>query len=220
MTSVSMTERLRLTYPGFKVFWARLSDMDNRKPNQAVDALVASLPAVIARTENVLLARTEPMHRFFKQLNSNSRYHIRSLIKATTKGREYRGVNPAVDVLYTVELETGLLMSLHDLAHISGDLTIDVSETGDGIDHLSGGDRLQVAATDIVVRDASAVIAAVSLGISSSTCVRESSTDVILFAYGCPVDQEPYIADALDIAYRRMRETLSTSIVETGCLVA
>jgi DNA/RNA-binding domain of Phe-tRNA-synthetase-like protein len=219
VTNVALTDGLKAAYPGFTVCWAELSGLDNRRPNDMVDTMVGRLPATVTRDAAALLERTEPMHRFFRSLNAKARYHIRSLVKSTVNGREYRSVNPAVDILYTVELETGLLMSMHDLSRVNGGLVVDVNESGDAIDNLAG-DRVPVRPTDIVVRDQTTVLAALTVGLSRVASVQESSEDVVVFAYGSPNDPTGHLVDAVDLACERMREALSASVARRETISA
>ncbi|WP_410643354.1 phenylalanine--tRNA ligase beta subunit-related protein [Amycolatopsis sp. lyj-346] len=219
MTAITMTERLRSEYPGFTVCWARLTGCDNRPPNEVASSLVDRFPEVVLGNADALLAATAPMNRFFKTLDNRARYHIRSLVKATINGRAYRGINPAVDLLYTAELETGTLMSMHDAARLRGDLTIDVNAANRTIEAFSG-DGVDVARSDIVIHDESVVVAAVAVGISRAASVGTSSTDILVFAYGCPDDPPGQVRDAVDLACERMQKALAASVSERGALTA
>ena len=122
---VELSDRLKATYPGFKVGYHVVHMADNRV-NEGVARAVAGLTASLQPRTIQLKQATQSMAAFYKTLGATRDYHIASLINATLNGRKYKSINPAVDLVYIVELEHGILMGLHDLARAGhGDLRHD-----------------------------------------------------------------------------------------------
>ncbi|MFM6282388.1 MAG: hypothetical protein ACKN9K_28835, partial [Dolichospermum sp.] len=100
-------------YPGFKIAYCLIRDVNNTQNSPEVAQLIENLPAYVKANEQELLSRADKMKRFYKKIGSKNRYHILSLLKSTLNGRNYQIINPAVDLVYAVELHHGVLMGLH-----------------------------------------------------------------------------------------------------------
>ena len=90
--------------------------------------------------------------------------------------------------LLTMELRTGLLMGIHDMSRITGELTMDVAARGEFYDHISGS-VVSCSNGDWVIRDGKSIIASYFSGPDKRTSVvprgdnRNCEVGVFIFGY-------------------------------------
>ena len=183
-------------YPGFKMAYSLIRDVSNNKTCPEVAKLIQDLPAYIKANEQEILLRADKMKRFYKKIGSKNRYHILSLLKSTLNGREYQIINPAVDLVYAVELHHGVLMGLHDLDQIQEDIYVGVAQGVEKLDHIFQG-SITLDPGAIFLKNGKTIMASVSDGPDKDTKVTEKSQNILVIAFGSPEDSEALLMGAM-----------------------
>lgn len=187
------------TYPGFKVTYSIIRDLSNKNSSPDVTKLIETLPDYVKANEPELLSRANQMKKFYKKIGSKNRYHILSLLKSTLNGRNYQLSNPAVDLVYGVELQNGILMGLHDLDKIQEDIYIGVAKGMETLEHIFQG-NLTLADGAIILKNGKTVMASLSDGPDKETKVTEASRNILVIAFGAPEDSESSLLTAMEQA--------------------
>ncbi|MBA4066213.1 MAG: hypothetical protein C0501_21360 [Isosphaera sp.] len=206
MIPILLSDRLREACPGFVVAACQVTGVANDRPSPAAAAVLAAVPEAVRAGGPALLARTEPMARFYKRLKADNRYHIQSLMKSVANGRRQPSISPVVDLFFAVELECGVLMSLHDAGRVRGEVVIEPNADGRSMRPANGGPEAPVKREDIVIRDGDVVMAAVTAGLGFDHRVTPESTAVLALAYGCPEEAETDIVRAAELFAERITQ--------------
>ncbi|MFM6310550.1 MAG: phenylalanine--tRNA ligase beta subunit-related protein, partial [Dolichospermum sp.] len=183
-------------YPGFKIAYCLIRDVSNAQNSPEVAKLIENLPAYVKANEQELLSRADKMKRFYKKIGSKNRYHILSLLKSTLNGRNYQIINPAVDLVYAVELHHGVLMGLHDLDQLPENIYVGVAQGVEKLDHIFQG-NITLDSGAIILKHDNIVIASVSDGLDKNTKVTEKSQNILVIAFGSPEDSEALLMAAI-----------------------
>ena len=183
-------------YPVFKIAYGLIRDVSNTQNSPEVAKLIENLPAYVKANEQELLSRADKMKRFYKKIGSKNRYHILSLLKSTLNGRNYQIINPAVDLVYAVELHHGVLMGLHDLDQLQENIYVGVAQGVEKLDHIFQG-NITLDPGAIILKHDNIVIASVSDGPDKNTKVTEKSQNILVIAFGSPEDSEALLMAAM-----------------------
>ena len=74
------------------------------------------------------MERAKAISRFYKVQGEKNRSHIESLIKSISNGKSIKPVNFIVDSVMLAEVRNALLLGVHDLDRIEGDIVYDGRE--------------------------------------------------------------------------------------------
>ncbi len=184
-------------YPGFKVAYSIIRNVKNTQSSPEVTKLIQTLPDYVKTHEKELLSRADQMKQFYKRIGSKNRYHILSLLKSTLNGRNYNLSNPAVDLVYGVELQNGILMGLHDLDKIQGDIYVGVARGNETLEHIFA-DSLNLSPGAIIFRNGAKIMASLTDGPDKETKVTEASQNILAIAFGAPEDTEASLLAAME----------------------
>ncbi|MCP2729449.1 phenylalanine--tRNA ligase beta subunit-related protein [Limnofasciculus baicalensis] len=184
-------------YPGFKVAYSIIRDVKNTQSSPEVTKLIKTLPDYVKTHEKELLSRADQMKQFYKRIGSKNRYHILSLLKSTLNGRNYNLSNPAVDLVYGVELQNAVLMGLHDLDKIQGDIYMGVARGNETLEHIFA-DSLNLSPGAIIFRNGAKIMASLTDGPDKETKVTEASQNILAIAFGAPEDTEASLLAAME----------------------
>jgi len=180
------TKALKQKYPEFRVIYTILEDTETYDLNLTtyLESRRKETEKFIKSNFPFLIEKSQQMEAFFKKLNAPS-YPIKSLLKAINKGRSLKLINPLVDIIQFAELNNSILMGLHDLNKIKGNIYFDVLEKPETMESLFGKCIL-LNKGDIIIRDEVRVFASLARGPDNETKVTESSRDVIIFVFLYP----------------------------------
>lgn len=210
MSRIKFEKSIQQQYSGFKVGWMEIYNIPQN--NIDVSDKLRKAHSLVKSNEPDYLSKTKGMVELYKRLNSNARYHISSLIKAVAKGRPYRSINTIVDLVYCVEIEQSILMGLHDLKTLTGDIIL-TTGTDAVIEHISGKPVI-VCSTDIVVHNSNRVMASVTCGPDSETKVTKGSSDILIMVYGSKDETENQITQALEEVKQHCQNIYKSGLVE------
>ena len=143
--------------------WAESSDLLMDKQKEAED--------YIRRNSQSLVEKAKSISRFYKAQGEKNRSHIESLIKSISNGKSIRPVNFIVDSVMIAEMRNALLLGVHDLDRIEGDIVLDVASEGERF--VGIGQRTVTARqNEIVLRDDSGIWASYTQGPDARTVVE------------------------------------------------
>ena len=196
MTVTYLESELVSRYPGFKIAYSTINNINNTQESPEVTKLIETLPNYVKANEKELLSRADHMKHFYKRIGSKNRYHILSLLKSTLNGRNYQPSNPSVDLVYGIELQNGILMGLHDLDKIPKDIYVGVAKGLETLDHISQG-NLTLAEGAIILKNGKTVMASLSDGPDKQTKVTETSQNILVVAFGAPEDSLASLLSAI-----------------------
>jgi DNA/RNA-binding domain of Phe-tRNA-synthetase-like protein len=123
-----------------------------------------------------------------------SRYPVVHQAKTIIAGHPIASDSALVEVMFTAELDSLVLTSGHDLPSLQDPLSVDVAGAGDTYTKLSGKEQ-RLRAGDMVVRDATGIIASVLYGPDHRTRIRDGTT-AALFGAWCPQGIAPSTVEA------------------------
>lgn len=186
MRECCYTKALKQKYPELRLGYAILGDAEISGLNLGdyLEVKRKETERFIKIRLPVLLQKTQQMADFFKILNAPN-YPIKSLLEATAKGRPLKLVSPLVDIVQFTELSNSILMGLHDLDKIEGNIYLDVLEKPQGMESLIGK-YISLKEGELIIRDEVKVFASLSKGPDITTKVTEQSKHIIVFAFLYP----------------------------------
>lgn len=217
-SQVEMSEKLKAMYPGFKVGYHSVQ-VKNNTVSETVARSIAGLAASIKPHGQELLEATKSMATFYKTLGATREYHISSLITATLNGRKYKSINPAVDLVYILELQHGVLMGLHDLDRLSGPIGVDITNGSETIDHISKR-KITVDRRDIVFRNNNRIISSLTGGPDDATKVTADTLNIVVLAFGSPADSVELIERALSDCQQKFVEWMQGEVGPSAIVTA
>lgn len=110
------------------------------------------------------------------------RYPVVHQAKTVGGGRPRASASALIEAMFVAELGSLVLTSGHDLSVLSEPLRVDVARAGDAYTKLSGKEQT-LRPGDMVVRDASGVIASVFYGPDQRTRIRDDTASVLFGAW-------------------------------------
>jgi len=129
------------------------------------------------------------MSYFYKQMGVDRKCHIETLLKAYKEQRRFKSHSYLVDVIYYAELATGLLMGVHDLTAISGDISLFLASGEVSYEHISSK-FIVPAKNSICLRDSKRIFGSLALGPDKFTKVTDLTEQAVLFIFIPPkIDQ-------------------------------
>lgn len=132
--------------------------------------------------------------------------HQRTIEKGLSK------INPLVDLLLFLEMRFGILMGIHDLDRISGEIQYDCTPSGESF----RGMRYQLLCKDheFVIRDHEGIIASYFQGADNRTCISKNTRSIVLFAFGAPSIPSIFLERSLLAAKEIVQSFSSSTAIE------
>ena len=119
--------------------------------------------------------------RYYKRFNKT--YHLQLQVESLVlKGKPLPNVSPAVDSNFMAEVETLVLTAGHDVAKLSGSISIDVSRDGDVMTQMTGTHKA-IRAGDMVMRDAEGICCSIIYGQDDRSLISPETSHVLYVAY-------------------------------------
>jgi DNA/RNA-binding domain of Phe-tRNA-synthetase-like protein len=132
-----------------------------------------------------LIARAKSISRFYQAQGEKNRSHIESLIKSISNGKSIKPVNFIVDSVMIAELKNALLLGVHDVDRIQGDIMLDVASEGERLVGI-GNRSVMVRQNEVVLRDDSGIWASYTQGPDARTVVDAATRNIILLGFFTP----------------------------------
>ena len=132
-----------------------------------------------------LVDRAKCISRFYKMQGEKNRSHIESLIKSISNGKSIKPVNSVVDSVMIAELRNALLLGVHDLDRIQGDIVLDVAGEGEMFVGL-GNQSIIARSHEVVLRDHSGIWASYTQGPDMATVVHPGTKNAMILGFFAP----------------------------------
>ncbi len=137
--------------------------------------------------EDPIVSRYVKYYKRFKKT-----YHVLPQMESVLQGKELPDAHPLVQVLFLTEMQTGMLVAVHDPAPIVLPMSLEQAAGGEGYIG-SGGRDVTVKARDILVRDQAGVLLSIIYGQDDRTRITASTRDALFFLNGVPgIPREAY----------------------------
>ena len=185
MKRITISERCLEVYPWMKFGYCLVKDLSVLQPSDHLKEKQKETEAYIRSHSERLIERAKAISQFYKAQGEKNRSHIESLIKSISNGKSIRPVNFIVDSVMIAEMRNALLLGVHDLDRIEGDIVLDVASEGERF--VGIGQRTVTARqNEIVLRDDSGIWASYTQGPDARTVVEPGSRNVVILGFFTP----------------------------------
>ena len=205
MKGVKTSKRCLVVYPWMKFGYVFVSDLRLGESQNFLREEQKKVEAYIKTDLEALSARAKSISRFYKAQGEKNRSHIESLLKSIANGKSIKPVNEIVDSVMIAELRNALLLGVHDLDRIRGNVVVDVAAEGERF--LGIGDRSIVTRTnEVVLRDDSGIWASYTQGPDARTVVDANTRNVMILGFFTPeISQEIMVQGIQDAVETMMK---------------
>jgi DNA/RNA-binding domain of Phe-tRNA-synthetase-like protein len=185
MRTVSIGVRCLAAYPWMKFAYCVVHGLALCDTSAYLSDLQTTTEQYVRDNIAPLSQKAKSISRFYRVQGEKNRSHIESLLKAIANGKAIKPVNTIVDSVMVAEMTHALLLGVHDLATITGDITVDVAREGEVFPGLGGRD-VATRANEVVLRDDRGIWASYTQGPDSRTVVGAATTDAIVVGFFTP----------------------------------
>ncbi|OPX40616.1 MAG: hypothetical protein B1H13_06585 [Desulfobacteraceae bacterium 4484_190.3] len=113
--------------------------------------------------------------------------------------------NLMVDAHFMAEMCAGILVAVTDYRKFEGGLMLDLAREGESCRGM-GGREFRTKEGEIVFRDEKEIVCILCQGADEKTRVRDTTRDVLFYAYGVPGIDRRFLEMGLNIAAETMTE--------------
>jgi DNA/RNA-binding domain of Phe-tRNA-synthetase-like protein len=202
MKEVKITDRCLEIYPWMKFGYCFVSDLSPAESQDFLREEQEKVEAYIKSDLEALVARAKSISRFYKTQGEKNRSHIESLLKSIANGKSIKPVNFIVDSVMIAELRNALLLGVHDLDRIQGNVLLDVAMEGEKFIGI-GNRSIETRTNEVVLRDDSGIWASYTQGPDARTVVYAATRNVMILGFFTPETSREVmiqgIQDALEI---------------------
>ena len=185
MKQMMISERCLEVYPWMKFGYCLVKDLSVVQPSDHLKEKQKETEAYIRNNFQSLIERAKAISRFYKAQGEKNRSHIESLIKSISNGKNIKPVNFIVDSVMIAELRNALLLGVHDLDRIEGDIVLDAAREGESFIGI-GQRTITTRQDEIVLRDVTGIWASYTQGPDARTVVYPDSKNVMILGFFTP----------------------------------
>jgi DNA/RNA-binding domain of Phe-tRNA-synthetase-like protein len=185
MKRTTISERCLDVYPWIRFGYCLVKDLSVLQPSDSLKEKQKETEAFIRNNSEHLLERAKAISRFYKAQGEKNRSHIESLIKSISNGKSIKPVNFIVDSVMIAELRNALLLGVHDLDRIEGNIVLDASSEGESFVGI-GQRTITTRQNEVVLRDHSGIWASYTQGPDARTVVDAASKNVMILGFFTP----------------------------------
>src|SRR4030042_3704451 len=185
MKQMMISERCLEVYPWMKFGYCLVKDLSVVQPSDHLKEKQKDTEAYIRNNFQSLIERATAISRFYKAQGEKNRSHIETLIKSISNGKNIKPVNFIVDSVMIAELRNALLLGVHDLDRIGGDIVLDVAGEGESFMGIGQG-TITTRQNEIVLRDHSGIWASYTQGPDARTVINAASKNVMILGFFTP----------------------------------
>ena len=185
MKTVRICNNCLKVYPWMKFGYCFVRELTPIPPPDHLKGKQMETEAFIQKNSQSLIGRAKSITRFYKTQGEKNRSHIQSLIQSILNGKHIKPVNFIVDSVMIAELRNALLLGVHDLDRIEGDIGLDAASEGESF--VGIGQRTIITRTnEVVLRDDSGIWASYTQGPDARTAVDDASKNVMVLGFFTP----------------------------------
>jgi len=185
MKQMMISERCLEVYLWMKFGYCLVKDLSAVRPSGRLTEEQKETEAYIRNNFQSLIERAKAISRFYKAQGEKNRSHIESLIKSISNGKSIKPVNFIVDSVMIAELRNALLLGVHDLDRIDGDIVLDAASEGESFMGI-GQRTITTRQNEIVLRDHSGIWASYTQGPDARTVTNAASKNVMILGFFTP----------------------------------
>jgi DNA/RNA-binding domain of Phe-tRNA-synthetase-like protein len=185
MKEVTISDKCLEIYPWMKFGYCFVKNLSHGESSDYLRHKQKETEDYVREHSQSLLERAKCLSRFYKMQGEKNRSHIESLIKSISNGKSIKPVNSVVDSVMIPELRNALLLGVHDLDRIQGDIVLDVAGEGDMFVGL-GNQSIITRSHEVVLRDHSGIWASYTQGPDMATVVHPGTKHAMILGFFAP----------------------------------
>jgi len=185
MKRVSLSHKCLETYPWMKFGYCFVNHLASGESLDHLRKKQEEVEDYIRKNTELLIARAKSISRFYQAQGEKNRSHIESLIKSISNGKSIKPVNFIVDSVMIAELKNALLLGVHDVDRIQGDIILDVASEGERFVGI-GNRSVVTRQNEVVLRDDAGIWASYTQGPDARTVVDAATRNIILLGFFTP----------------------------------
>lgn len=225
MIPISGTGDWSAAHPGAVIGLLELTGVDNALPSPQLDqskreieARLREAYAGFTRKDFLELPVMAAYERYYRRFDKT--YHVLLQVESIVlKGKGLPVVSPLVDANFAAEVGTLVLTAGHDVARLSGPVSIDVSRPGDEMT-LMNGQTKPIRAGDMVMRDRDGICCTILYGQDNRSPITPDTQDVLYVSYAPPGVPAVAVESHLRLIEQYVRLFAPTAKVEQSRLLA
>jgi len=193
-----MSDQYREMYPGVGFGLALITGCRDASNPPGFDQYKRKLLRKMRKRENLaqITERIEIYNRFFQGFGFDC--PLPKHLKRTVNSGFPR-YSLYVDAHFMAEMCAGILVAVTDFKKFEGNLILDVTDENETCAGM-GAREFVTKKGEIVLRDEKEIVCVLCQGADEKTRVRESTVDVLFYAYGVPGIETQYLKEGLTIA--------------------
>jgi DNA/RNA-binding domain of Phe-tRNA-synthetase-like protein len=185
MKRVTISLKCLETYPWMKFGYCFVKNLASGKPYNHLREKQEEVENYIRRETEFLIARAKSISRFYQTQGEKNRSHIESLIKSISNGKSIKPVNFIVDSVMIAELRNALLLGVHDVDQMQGDIILDVASEGERFMGI-GNRSIMTRQNEVVLRDQIGIWASYTQGPDIRTVIDAATRNIIILGFFTP----------------------------------
>ncbi len=185
MKQVTISDKCLEIYPWMKFGYCFVKNLSYGEPSDYLRNKQKETEDYVRENVQSLVERAKSISRFYKMQGEKNRSHIESLIKSISNGKSIKPVNSVVDSVMIAELKNALLLGVHDLDRIQGDIVLDVT-SGDERFIGIGSQSITTRSREVVLRDRSGIWASYTQGPDMATVVHPGTKNAMILGFFTP----------------------------------
>jgi len=183
--TVTLSRKCLETYPWMKFGYYFVNNLASGESFDHLREKQEEVENYIRREAEFLIARAKSISRSYQTQGEKNRSHIESLIKSISNGKSIKPVNFIVDSVMIAELRNALLLGVHDVDRIQGNVILDVASEGERFMGI-GNRSVTTRQNEVVLRDQIGIWASYTQGPDARTVVDAASTNIIILGFFTP----------------------------------
>ena len=185
MKTVTLSRKCLETYPWMKFGYCVVNNLASGESFDHLRKKQEEVENYIRNNAESLIARAKLISRFYQAQGEKNRSHIERLIKSISNGKSIKPVNFIVDSVMIAELRNALLLGVHDVDRIQGDVILDVASEGEGFMGI-GNRSVMTRQDEVVLRDQIGIWASYPQGPDARTVVDAATRNIIILGFFTP----------------------------------
>ena len=195
MRTVSISPHCVEVYPWMRFGYCFVDDLEPKADVAPLRARQQEVERHVRAKVETLSATAKAISRFYKQQGEKNRSHIESLIKSISNGKAIKPVNYIVDSVMVAEMRHAMLLGVHDMDRVQGDIILDAAE---GETFTGIGERLvRTRPHEVVLRDDLGIWASYTQGPDTRTIIGPATRNVMFLGFFTPETAVEPMAAAL-----------------------
>ncbi len=185
MKRVTLSHKCLETYPWMKFGYCFVNHLASGESSDDFRKKQEEAENYIRKNTESLIARAKSISKFYQAQGEKNRSHIESLIKSISNGKNIKPVNFIVDSVMIAELKNALLLGVHDVDRIQGDIILDAASEGEGFVGI-GNRPVVTRQNEVVLKDDAGIWASYTQGPDARTVVDPATKNIILLGFFTP----------------------------------